>query len=108
MKGTACSPPNVRQERRVQWRWSRPHSLPLFACAIVASPLDAAPILNTGWTGDIIDFADTESLDSHYVYLLSEPAIFSISDQFVVDDEFYDSEFSSNQNPQVRRPRPSL
>jgi hypothetical protein len=45
-----------------------------------------APVLNAGWTYDEVDALRTNSLDSPYVYNLTGPATFSITDYFIVGD----------------------
>ena len=45
-----------------------------------------APVLNQGWSYDQINALLTDSADSPYIYNLAAPAIFRITDQFVVGD----------------------
>ena len=47
-----------------------------------------APVLDMGWSYDAIDAADTDSIDSPYIYALLAPAVFSITDQYIIGDTF--------------------
>ena len=47
-----------------------------------------APILNAGWVYDQINAAAIPSVDSPYVYNLAAPAVFTITDDFVVGDVY--------------------
>lgn len=47
-----------------------------------------APVKGAGWVSDQINAADTNSLDSPYVYNLSVPAKFRITDQFITGDHY--------------------
>lgn len=53
----------------------------------------AAPILDAGWDGDTITAANTDSVESPYLYNLLSSAIFRITDQFVTGDQFYVYDF---------------
>ncbi|MGX2040786.1 PEP-CTERM sorting domain-containing protein [Methylocaldum sp. MU1018] len=52
-----------------------------------------APVLNAGWSYDQINAANVDSLDSPYVYNLSTPAIFRITDEFIVGDQHFVFDF---------------
>jgi hypothetical protein len=48
-----------------------------------------APVLGAGWASDQISFASTDSADSPYVFTLSSPAYFRITDAFLVKDTYW-------------------
>jgi hypothetical protein len=47
-----------------------------------------APILNAGWVSDVIFGIGTPSGDSPYLYNLAAPAIFTITDDFIMGDVY--------------------
>ena len=55
---------------------------------LTVGQVQAKPILNTGWTTDIIDAANVDSFGSPYTYTLTSSAIFSITDAFFVGDVY--------------------
>ena len=66
-------------------------------CELFASPIllnfnpllpAPAPVLNAGWASDRINAANVDSLDSAYRYDLACPALFTITDDFVVGDTY--------------------
>jgi hypothetical protein len=54
-----------------------------------------APVLDAGWASDQIDYAFVNSLDSPYVYNLTNSAYFRITDDYIVGDTYYVYDFSS-------------
>ena len=54
-----------------------------------------APVLDAGWSYDQINTALVDSIDSPYVYNLTSPAYFRITDDFVVGDIYYVRDFGS-------------
>jgi hypothetical protein len=54
-----------------------------------------APILDAGWQYDEITGVGTPSSDSPYVYNLAAPAVFTITDDYVVGDVFTVSDFGT-------------
>jgi hypothetical protein len=55
-----------------------------------------APVLDSGsWAPDQISAAFKDSGDSAYIYSLSSPAIFRISDDYIVGDTYFVSDFGS-------------
>jgi len=54
-----------------------------------------APVLDAGWPYDQIDVAFVDSIDSPYIYNLTSPAYFRITDAFIVGDTFYVSDFGT-------------
>ncbi len=54
-----------------------------------------APVLDAGWTSDAISSAWADSSDSPYVFSLSSPAYFRITDCCVVGDQFKVWNFTS-------------
>ena len=52
-----------------------------------------APVLDAGWFYDQINQAFVDSIDSPYIYNLTNPAYFRITDDFVVGDTFYVRDF---------------
>ena len=54
-----------------------------------------APILDAGWFYDQIDGRFVDSVDSPYIYNLTGPAHFRITDDFIVGDTFYVYDFGS-------------
>jgi hypothetical protein len=47
------------------------------------------PVLDAGWSYDLINQAFADSVDSPYNYNLTTPAYFRITDDFVVGDTYY-------------------
>jgi hypothetical protein len=54
-----------------------------------------APVLDAGWSYDQVNYAFVDSVDSPYVFNLTSPAYFRITDAFVVDDIYYVSDFGT-------------
>ncbi len=54
-----------------------------------------APVLDLGWFPDQINAAFVDSVDSPYIYNLSEPAIFRITDDYVPGDIYYVADFGT-------------
>ena len=54
-----------------------------------------APVLDAGWFYDQINAAFVDSVDSPYIYNLTSPAYFRITDDFVVGDTYYVYDFGS-------------
>jgi len=54
-----------------------------------------APVLDAGWSYDQIDAAFVDSLDSPYIYNLTTPAYFRITDAFIVGDIYYVRDFGT-------------
>jgi hypothetical protein len=52
------------------------------------SPVQAAPVLGGGWAADTISAAWSDSGFSPYAIILSDPAIFRITDDFVKGDVY--------------------
>jgi len=65
-----------------------------FAVVMVGSA-SAAPVLDAGWSGDQINAAFIDSLGSPYVYNLTNPALFRITDDYVVGDIYYVYDFGA-------------
>lgn len=63
--------------------------------AVMAGTASAAPVLDGGWFGDQIDQAFVNSENSPYVYNLTSPAMFRITDDFVVGDIYYVYDFGA-------------
>jgi len=59
-------------------------------CLFVAfQPAQAAvPVLDGGWVDDLITAANADSVSSPYVFNLPNPAIFRITDAFIVGDQY--------------------
>jgi len=55
----------------------------------------AAPVLDGGWFYDQIDLAFVDSIGSPYVYNLTDPAFFRITDDFVPGDIYYVYDFGA-------------
>lgn len=58
-------------------------------------PAGAAPVLDAGWDSDVIVAASTDSLGSPYIFTLTGPASFSITDAFIVGDQYSVYDFGS-------------
>jgi hypothetical protein len=54
-----------------------------------------APVLDAGWFSDGIFEAFVDSADSPYIFNLTSPAYFRITDDFVVGDIYYVSDFGT-------------
>ena len=54
-----------------------------------------APVLDAGWFYDQINGRFVDSVDSPYIYNLTGPAYFRITDDFVVGDTFYVYDFGT-------------
>ncbi len=54
-----------------------------------------APVLDAGWSYDQINAAFVDSLDSPYIYNLTTPAYFRITDDFIVGDIYYVRDFGA-------------
>ena len=65
-----------------------------FAVMMVGTA-SAAPVLDAGWFGDQINLAFVDSLGSPYVYNLTGPALFRITDDFIVGDIYYVYDFGA-------------
>ena len=64
----------------------------VLALALMVLPMTsavAAPVLGGGWAEDQIDFAATPSLGSPYVLSFSGPVLFSLTDDFIVGDQYF-------------------
>jgi hypothetical protein len=60
-----------------------------------AQTVQADPILDGGWAVDVIDDSFIPSQDSPYSFVLTNPAYFRITDQFVPGDVYYVFDFST-------------
>ncbi len=65
-----------------------------FPLAVHATPI-APPVVDGGWAYDQIGAASTDSDFSPYVYALSAPALFSITDAYIVGDQYFVYDFGS-------------
>ncbi len=54
-----------------------------------------APVLDAGWSYDQINQAFVNSLDSPYIYNLTNPAYFRITDDFIVGDIYFVRDFGN-------------
>ncbi len=54
-----------------------------------------APVLDAGWASDQINLAFVDSVDSPYVYNLLAPALFRITDDFIMGDVYTVSDFGA-------------
>lgn len=54
-----------------------------------------APVLDAGWAYDQIDAAFVNSVDSPYIYNLTNPAYFRITDDFIVGDTYFVYDFGT-------------
>jgi len=54
-----------------------------------------APVLDAGWTYDQIDDSFVNSVDSPYVFTLTDPAYFRITDDFIVGDTYFVYDFGT-------------
>lgn len=54
-----------------------------------------APVLDAGWTYDQINQAFVNSIDSPYIYNLTGPAYFRITDDFVPGDIYFVRDFGN-------------
>ena len=63
-----------------------------FLLSLVVS-VQAAPILDAGWAVDQIDQSAKDSQFSPYIYNLVGPAVFSISDDYIVGDTYFVYDF---------------
>ena len=52
-----------------------------------------APVLDAGWSYDVINAAFVDSFDSPYIFNLTSPAYFRITDDFIVSDIYYVYDF---------------
>ena len=69
--------------------WKRLAVLALgLAMGLGVQSVQATPVLDAGWTGDQIDGSFVDSEQSPYVFSLSAPAYFRITDQFIVGDVY--------------------
>jgi hypothetical protein len=76
-------------------RWMKWLLIPVIVLT-VAGAASAGPVLNGGWYSyDYIDYADTPSLQSPYLYNLGGTALFSLSDCCVVGDTWKIYDFGS-------------
>ncbi len=67
--------------------------LMLFLPMYFATPGLAAPVLDAGWAVDGVISAFTDSVGSPYVFALTDPAFFRITDCCVVGDQYFVSDF---------------
>ena len=54
-----------------------------------------APVLDAGWSYDGVYDAFIDSVDSPYIFDLTSPAYFRITDDFIVGDIYYVSDFGT-------------
>jgi len=54
-----------------------------------------APVLDAGWSYDQINAAFVDSIDSPYIYNLTNPAYFRITDDFIVGDIYFVRDFGA-------------
>jgi hypothetical protein len=70
--------------------WKRLTVLALgLVVALGVQSVQATPVLDAGWTFDQIDDSFVDSEQSPYVFSLSAPAYFRITDYFVPGDTYY-------------------
>ncbi len=69
--------------------------LMLFLPMYFATPGLAAPVLDAGWAVDGVISAFTDSVGSPYVFALTDPAFFRITDCCVVGDQYFVSDFGA-------------
>jgi hypothetical protein len=63
--------------------------------AMIAGTASAAPVLDAGWSYDQVNQSFTDSVGSPYVFSLTSPACFRITDDFVVGDIYSVYDFGS-------------
>jgi len=63
--------------------------------AAMVSAASAAPVLDGGWASDQINGAFIDSQDSPYVYSLTGPAYFRVTDDYVDGDTYYVRDFGT-------------
>lgn len=63
--------------------------------AMIAGTASAAPVLDAGWSYDQVNLSFTDSIYSPYVFSLTSPACFRITDAFVVGDNYSVYDFGS-------------
>lgn len=63
--------------------------------AMIAGTASAAPVLDAGWSYDQINQSFTDSIESPYIFSLTTPAYFRITDDFAVGDIYSVYDFGS-------------
>ncbi len=88
---------NLQPKRFIQMKTFRFLAMSAVAiCALsLVRPVQAAPVLDAGWYSDQIDGRFIDSEFSPYELTLSVPAIFSITDAYVVGDTYFVYDFGS-------------